>query len=129
MHAVALNYPVHPSSKQVDAHRTFYTVLQDIIPCKTCAENYKKHLTELPLEPNLEDAGKLFQWTVAMHNIVNKMLGKPIVSVDKARMIHGTDSKDRGSGLLVVVLTTIATLIALVLVLIYKKFRQQPKST
>lgn len=130
MHVVALNYPAHPTQKQVDAHRTFFEVLQHIIPCGTCATNYAKHIKQVPLEASLENGSKLFDWTVAMHNLVNKELGKPSTSASDARVIHSM-VPERGSpwgkGLLVVVLAMLGLIGAIVLVLMIRSWRRDRK--
>lgn len=78
VHFVALGYPASPSEADVAAYRSFFTGLDKVIPCGSCAENYRRHLLELPIEPFLYGGeGRLFEWTVQLHNIVDKELKKP----------------------------------------------------
>lgn len=79
IHFVALGYPENPTAEHVQSYGNFFVeALPDVIPCKMCSDNYKRHLNELPISPFLHEGGKhkLFEWTVEMHNIVNKELGK-----------------------------------------------------
>ena len=75
IHYVALGYPAEPTDEQRSAYRRFFATLDAVIPCETCAQNYRRHLTELPLDAYLE-RGALFDWTVEMHNLVDRELGK-----------------------------------------------------
>jgi hypothetical protein len=81
LHLVALGYPTRPSDAERAAYRAFYENIAHVLPCATCAANYRRHLQEdLPLEPGLLDGGHdgaLFAWTVRLHNLVNAELGAP----------------------------------------------------
>ena len=54
--------------------------MAELIPCPMCREHYKEHLKKLPLSPHLDRRDDLFRWTVQLHNEVNVMLKKPIVT-------------------------------------------------
>lgn len=76
IHIIALGYPDKPSPDDKQNYKQFYTNLWKVIPCIKCAKNYQMHLDELPLEGQLSNNTALFKWTVDLHNIVNKELGK-----------------------------------------------------
>lgn len=77
LHSVALNYPKNPSVADKENYKNFYTILQNTLPCSICANNYKKHLLELPLTNDvLSSRKKLFLWTVKIHNKVNQAKGR-----------------------------------------------------
>jgi hypothetical protein len=80
IHVTALSYPSNPTYAQKKAAKEFYESLSELIPCPVCREHYKVHLQKLPLSPHLDRREDLFRWTVELHNEVNQMLGKPIVS-------------------------------------------------
>jgi hypothetical protein len=80
IHVVALSYPSNPTYGQKRAAKEFYESLSELIPCPICREHYKQHLQKLPLSPHLDRRDDLFRWTVQLHNEVNTMLGKPIVT-------------------------------------------------
>lgn len=89
IHFIALGYPENPTEESIQSYGDFFVeALPKVIPCKTCADNYIRHLRELPITPYLYSGGKhrLFEWTVEMHNIVNKELGKtdPIWTTERA---------------------------------------------
>lgn len=52
-----------------------------LIPCKKCRRHYRMVLAEYPVD----SVTLPFEWSVAVHNIVNKRLGKPVMTVDQAR--------------------------------------------
>jgi hypothetical protein len=78
MHLVALGYPNEPNYAEKRAAKEFYESLTHLIPCPTCRIHYADHLKELPITPSLDSRKDLFKWTVDMHNLVNKDLGKPL---------------------------------------------------
>ena len=88
IHFIALGYPDNPKEDDVRNYHTFYSNLWKVIPCVKCATNYKRHLEELPLDAHLISKKKLFEWTINMHNIVNKELGKPIMSKEAAYKLY-----------------------------------------
>jgi hypothetical protein len=85
LHFVALGYPEYPGEHDVDAYKAFFYGLQHVIPCHTCAVNYARHLKEYPIGPYLSSPDSLFEWTVVMHNAVNRETGKREVTVEEAR--------------------------------------------
>jgi hypothetical protein len=80
IHVVALSYPSNPNYAQKRAAKEFYESMAELIPCPMCREHYKEHLKKLPLSPHLDRRDDLFRWTVQLHNEVNVMLKKPIVT-------------------------------------------------
>jgi len=84
LHYIALGYPNNPTEDDVINYYEFYKNLWKVIPCAKCSLNYQRHLNELPIESYLSTKMKLFEWTVLVHNIVNKELGKKQLSVEDA---------------------------------------------
>lgn len=81
IHIIALGYPIQEPPYQVKrAAKEFYESLASLIPCPACREHYSKHLKDNPISPSLDRRADLFSWTVNLHNVVNKSLGKPNVS-------------------------------------------------
>lgn len=83
IHFIALGYPAVPTEADAAAYRAFFEGLDRVIPCEVCAVNYRRHLQELPIDGYLlgsargEGSPSLFEWTVLLHNIVDRELGKP----------------------------------------------------
>ncbi len=82
---VALGFPNNPSQDDHDTYRRFFTNIWKVLPCYKCALNYQRHLNEMPpIEGYLVSGDKLFEWVWMLHNIVNKELGKPEISLHDA---------------------------------------------
>lgn len=84
IHFVALGYPENPSANDKQSYYDFYTSFGKMIPCSKCRVNYARHLREIPIEPYLNSRYNLFKWTVLVHNIVNRELGKQQWNIDYA---------------------------------------------
>ena len=83
IHSVALTYPNKPSEEIKKHYYDFFENLQYILPCPKCRNNYKDHLNKFSLTNALENNIKLFNWTVDIHNEVNKTLNKKQYSYEE----------------------------------------------
>jgi hypothetical protein len=97
LHLAALGYPDVPSAEDKANYKQFFSNFWKVLPCYKCSVNYKRHLQELPIDDYLTDNLSLFQWTVDLHNIVNRELGKNEVSYEEAkerfaRLARGEDN-------------------------------------
>ena len=89
IHNVALlEYPENPSEDDKTYYMNYYKNFWKIIPCLKCSVNYRKNWEELPITSYLESRTQLFEWTVLLHNIVNKELGKKEISLSEALSIY-----------------------------------------
>jgi hypothetical protein len=81
-HTIALNY----NEEYKEQYITFFNTFKTIIPCKTCRNNYIMHLKKenMSIEENIEP-NKIFNWTVDLHNKVNKINKKTEWSYEKAK--------------------------------------------
>jgi len=77
MHIIALGYPNEPTYAEKRAAKEFFESLLHLIPCPICRIHYANHLKANPVSPSLDTRKDLFTWTVKIHNLVNKDLGKP----------------------------------------------------
>jgi hypothetical protein len=80
MHITALGYPKSPTYAEKRAAKEFFESLVHLIPCPVCRLHYAEHLKNNPVSPNLDTNEDLFRWTVKIHNLVNKDLGKKEVT-------------------------------------------------
>ena len=116
MHKVALfEYPQNPSENDKTYYTNYYKDFWKDIPCLKCKINYRKHWEELPITNYLESPERLFEWTVLFHNIVNKELGKKVLSLNEALNIYKPKTN------YVVVITAIVLLLILLALLLVKK--------
>lgn len=91
IHIIALGYPENPTEIDKQTYTNYYRDLWKIIPCLKCSLNYRRHWTELPIYSFLDSREHLFEWTVLLHNIVNKELGKKQISLEEAYKIYNND--------------------------------------
>ena len=118
IHFLALAYPENPSQEEKKNYKDFLTNLQNVLPCDRCSEHYGNNLQKYPLEEALNNSQSLFQWTVNVHNEVNKGSNKRIYSYEEAYKLYaetGTDYND------LILKIGCVLLILLVGLFIYKK--------
>jgi hypothetical protein len=82
IHIVSLNYPNKPTDEDKDNYLAFFKSLRHILPCPICAKHFEENMEKLPIR--LENTKDLFEWTVDIHNEVNKSNGKIELSYEEA---------------------------------------------
>ena len=83
IHFIALGYPNNPTEQDKVKYKNFFYLLGDVIPCIICANHYKKNLESINIDNYLSSKTTLLQWTILMHNEVNKKNGKKIYTFDE----------------------------------------------
>lgn len=84
IHLICLQAPETIDANVRNAYYTFFTMMPYVLPCDKCRQHWVEHVREYPLEQALDTRNDLFRWSVNMHNLVNKSLGKPEVSYEVA---------------------------------------------
>ena len=117
IHYIALGYPEYPTDIEAENYMNFYLNFWQVIPCQKCAINYKHHLLELPIHKFMKNKMTLFEWTVKLHNLVNKGLNKPQLSTVEALKIYMNDNRTTSTpwSLYLLILIVIAILIVLLI--------------
>lgn len=90
-----------------------------IIPCLSCRQHFEQVLVDNPVP----ETGDFFKWSVDVHNIVNKRLGKPEFSYEAA-MAHIVDEAPSGAPSQIdfkIAPAVIAMLVIIILVLILNR--------
>ena len=114
IHFISLGYPHNPSSEDKHQYKSFFEDLYQILPCSICANNYEKHLNEIPITDKvLQNRKTLFKWTVDMHNLVNKTLNKPYMSYEEAYQLYTQDQNKRSYNTHILMFINIILLIML----------------
>ena len=89
LHTITINYTNYPTKQDKIHYRNFFTSLQHCLPCDACANHYAQNLQRYPLTDEvLSSRTNLVFWLIKIHNSVNIMNGKPIVSNQKAVQIY-----------------------------------------
>lgn len=102
LHIITYVYPENPTEEDKNRMKTLFDILGGLLPCDKCKNNYKKHILKYPLTENiLNDRIKLIKWLIDIHNEVNTILNKKILSYDEAikkiesEMIVNNKSNDK----------------------------------
>jgi hypothetical protein len=82
IHVVALSYPDKPSNEDKENYKKFFDSLKYALPCPICREGYKENIKKIPIR--LDSKRELFNWTVDIHNEVNKKNDKRVLSYEEA---------------------------------------------
>jgi len=98
LHSVSLAYPKNPLEEDRKNYSKFFNNLQPVLPCYKCSMNYLHHIQEDPVENHLDNKESLVKWLIGMHNKVNKLNNKDILSydevIDKYKNIYSLKNND-----------------------------------
>lgn len=86
LHLVGLDASMNIISKHTFLEHTFNLINE--IPCEECRNHYKEILKRIP--PTSMDP---FEWTVVVHNEVNRRLGKQLWDTKNALNLYKKKSK------------------------------------
>ena len=90
MHYVSLGYPDAPNETDKQQYKEFYESLQHVLPCHTCAQNYKDNLRTMPIDDALGSRDSLIKWVIDIHNKVNIETGKKQLDYNEALNLYLT---------------------------------------
>ena len=95
IHTIAFNYPDNPTEEDKQIHKDFVYNLQKVLPCPYCANHFKDNLEKFP--PRLDNQKEFFNWSVDIHNEVNKANGKRVLNYDEAlnELYHNLKTKEQ----------------------------------
>jgi len=82
IHSIAVNYPKDPTPTEKENTISFFRSLGDILPCRYCRKHYKKNIKRFPINANSKI--DLLYWTIDIHNEVNKITNKKVLSREEA---------------------------------------------
>lgn len=86
IHLICLGAPDKFSSGDAAAYRVFFENIPNILPCEVCKNHLIENMKQVPMDQALSSGrDALFAWSVKLHNEVNRMLGKPLVSLEDAK--------------------------------------------
>lgn len=70
IHWIAAAYPNEPTLHDKSAYNTYFTSLGNVLPCKTCRQEYKLKIQHDPIR--LESRRALQLWCSKLHNDINR---------------------------------------------------------
>lgn len=68
--------------------KAFMSCLRYALPCSICRKHLIENLETFDIDKYCLNVEGLFTYTVDLHNMVNKQLGKPIISLEEAKLIY-----------------------------------------
>jgi len=132
LHYVALGYPAdRPTALVRRQYAAFFAALPGVLPCQMCRDNMLRHLTHAPPDRALATGrDALFDWTVRLHNIVNRETGKEAIDVRAARLVYAAGPRCvcRPPGMFAADAVTVILGVAVALLLASALLRPGPKS-
>lgn len=84
IHITCLGAPDVFDDFDKQAYANFFNTLPFVLPCGSCGKHFYETLKMEPVEPVLTTKYALFEWSVKVHNVVNKRLGKPEKTLDES---------------------------------------------
>lgn len=81
-HTISLNY----NEEYKDKYIIFFNTFKTIIPCKICREHFSENLRKpnMSIENNINST-RIFNWTIDLHNMVNKTNSRSLWKYDKGK--------------------------------------------
>ncbi len=77
LHTISFNYPINPTEEQKKQYFSFFSNIQNILPCRYCRENLCKNFTNKPLTMSVfKSRETLSRFIYELHETVNTMLNK-----------------------------------------------------
>jgi len=80
LHSVSFTYPFSPDAKDKERYKTFFGLLEHLLPCVLCRKNYSKNIQNYPITGHLDSRKSLAYWVMDIHNMVNMENGKPTMT-------------------------------------------------
>jgi len=80
INSIALSYPDKPNIQDQNNVASFLNSLQKVLPCEKCRNHFSENLQKYPLTQALNSRDNFINWVIDVHNSVNKMNGKRILS-------------------------------------------------
>ena len=84
IHIMCMGAPDKIPEGKRKSYAQFINSLPNILPCTVCGEHLRENLATFPVDDFLDSRQSLFEWSVRMHNIVNRHTGKQDVSFEDA---------------------------------------------
>lgn len=91
LHVLAYTYPeIANYETQVNIEK-FIASFSELLPCNSCKDDFKKYVQKYPVKSKTRES--LIQWTVDLHNSVNKKLGKKLLTYDEAKKVWNSSNE------------------------------------
>ena len=82
IHQLAYNY----DENLKEYYELFFKYFEELIPCINCRNSFINYAHTYPLDLNNRES--FIKWTILIHNVVNRKLGKPYMNIKLANIIY-----------------------------------------
>jgi len=89
IHTAAAAYPMNPSENEIEEMKFFVTGIPASIPCTRCKEDTRNFIQANIMNETFRSREKLFEFSVDLHNYVNRKLNKAEITVKNAKKLWG----------------------------------------
>lgn len=84
IHLSAIAEPDNFDKSRLIFYKQLFVLLQELLPCEKCRLHLKQNITKLKDIEKVGSKRELFDWTTDLHNKVNEITKKPILSKEEA---------------------------------------------
>lgn len=124
LHSIALDYPETPTELEKMNMKNFINSMGEVLPCKKCRLNFKKHLQTYPLTESIfNNKQNLIKWFIDIHNSVNEMTFKNKLSYEEA-LKNILNKYDKNNNMMIIILL-LAIVIITIIVILFNIFIKQ----
>jgi hypothetical protein len=125
LHSITLNYPDSPTTEDKHNITSFFEYIGKVLPCDKCKVNFQSHLEKTPITDQVVSSRKnLVLWLIDIHNSVNRMNNKPVLSHEEAlRKIITRYYCDNQYIIWVTVFLLIFVILCVIAIIVYKKLK------
>lgn len=90
MHYAAANYPMNPTTRDIEEMCEWLCTLPVTIPCDSCRKHFKQYIERKKdqLPKICSNRHSLFKFLVDIHNKVNERNKKPVLQYDEAKGMY-----------------------------------------
>jgi len=80
--SIILSMPEHLDKDKIKTYKTFFYLLQDLLPCEICRLHYNHNLKLYPLtEDIIQSREKMIKWIITLHNIVRTYNNQKLITL------------------------------------------------
>lgn len=115
IHLTAMAEPENFDKSRLVFYKQLFLLLQELLPCERCRIHLKQNMAKLKDIEKIRSKRELFDWTTDIHNKVNEMTKKPILSNEEAFNYWDSIASEKKS---LTCWPTLALLLVLVLVVL-----------
>ncbi len=120
MHYITFTYPTYPTEEEKDNYKTFFLSMSKVLPCLKCRMNFKNHLVKYPLDDEtLKTKKNLIEWLVNIHNEVNIMNNKPIMTPNEVMIMYLSNPKSILDKLYSTILKNVLFIVVIIIIIYF----------